>query len=251
MNRLSREFSDQDFVCTDPVSRTELLDRYRGLARGYARMENAISVLSDMHANRSYICHGGFSAVLGIGPVAGQTEEIGSVWETAILKLVHPEDLTDKYLQELHFFHFVKRLPGSCRADYCLMQKLRMKDRFGNYLQALHRLFYIPSPFDESLWLTLCLYNPLCMSLPYSGAVVHTATGRMRKLEKREDLHLLSEREREVLRLIDSGLTSKGIAERLSISVHTVSRHRQKILSKLQVHNSIEACRIAGDLNLI
>ena len=96
-------------------------------------------------------------------------EEIGSVWETAILKLIHPEDLTDKYLQELHFFHFVKHLSASRRSDYCLVQRLRMKDRFGNYQQALHRLFYIPSPFDDSLWLTLCLYNPLFVSLPYSG----------------------------------------------------------------------------------
>ena len=37
----------------------------------------------------------------------------------------------------------------------------------------------------------------------------------------------------------------------LSISINTINRHRQEILGKLQVKNSIEACRIAKDLKLI
>ena len=150
VDELNREFFGQEFACSDQTSRSEVLEHYKRLAGVYARMENAISVLSDMHADRSYICYGGFSALLGLDAHAGLREEIGSVWETAILKLIHPEDLTDKYLQELHFFHFVKHLSASRRSDYCLVQRLRMKDRFGNYQQALHRLFYIPSPFDAS-----------------------------------------------------------------------------------------------------
>lgn len=53
-----------------------------------------------------------------------------------------------------------------------------------------------------------------------------------------------------MLRLIDQGMMSKTIAEQLSISVNTVSRHRQEILKKLRVSNSIEACRIARELDL-
>ena len=53
------------------------------------------------------------------------------------------------------------------------------------------------------------------------------------------------------MNLIDKGLASKDIAGILAISINTVSRHRQEILGKLQVRNSIEACRIAKDLNLI
>jgi DNA-binding NarL/FixJ family response regulator len=43
---------------------------------------------------------------------------------------------------------------------------------------------------------------------------------------------------------------SKEIASDLSISINTVNRHRQNILEKLHVDNSIEACRIAKGLNL-
>ncbi len=71
------------------------------------------------------------------------------------------------------------------------------------------------------------------------------------ELDKRNDLHILSEREKQVLRLIDRGMMSKHIADSLFISINTVSRHRQRILQKLKVSNSIEACRIAKNLGII
>ena len=91
----------------------------------------------------------------------------------------------------------------------------------------------------------------MTVDLPNGSVVVNSVTGETEELEVKNDLKILSDRERQVLRLIDKGLMSKNIAERLSISINTVSRHRQEILCKLQVKNSIEACRIAKDLGLI
>lgn len=54
---------------------------------------------------------------------------------------------------------------------------------------------------------------------------------------------LLTPREREVLALAKEGMFSKEISEKLNISVHTVNRHRQNILEKLQVDNMIEAIK--------
>ena len=101
------------------------------------------------------------------------------------------------------------------------------------------------------MWLALCLYNPLVIDVSNNSMVVNSVTGEMQELETKNDSNILSDREKQVLRLIDKGLMSKHIAERLSISINTVSRHRQEILSKLQVKNSIEACRVARDLGLI
>ncbi|MDE5846342.1 MAG: LuxR C-terminal-related transcriptional regulator [Muribaculaceae bacterium] len=44
---------------------------------------------------------------------------------------------------------------------------------------------------------------------------------------------------------------SAEIAGLLNISIHTVSRHRQEIISKLQVKNTHEACRLAKSMGLI
>jgi DNA-binding NarL/FixJ family response regulator len=51
---------------------------------------------------------------------------------------------------------------------------------------------------------------------------------------------LLSEREKEVVRLIASGASSREIAERLHISVRTVDTHRANIMERFGVHSSAE-----------
>ncbi|MFG6381685.1 MAG: helix-turn-helix transcriptional regulator, partial [Muribaculum sp.] len=71
------------------------------------------------------------------------------------------------------------------------------------------------------------------------------------ELTSAADASILSRREKQVLTLIDSGKRSYEIAEILSISKNTVSRHRQEILAKLQVKNSMEACRIAKAMKII
>jgi DNA-binding NarL/FixJ family response regulator len=60
------------------------------------------------------------------------------------------------------------------------------------------------------------------------------------------DANGLSARETQVLRLVGAGLTNKGIALRLGITVHTVSRHISNILHKLGAQNRAEAVRLAG-----
>jgi DNA-binding NarL/FixJ family response regulator len=54
----------------------------------------------------------------------------------------------------------------------------------------------------------------------------------------------LTEREWEVLELLHDGLTTREIAERLSISAVTVRRHASAIVRKLRVRNRGEALRL-------
>ncbi len=55
----------------------------------------------------------------------------------------------------------------------------------------------------------------------------------------------LTLREVEVLRLIADGLTNPQIAETLSISPNTVTRHRANLMHKLNVHNRVELINAA------
>jgi LuxR family maltose regulon positive regulatory protein len=61
----------------------------------------------------------------------------------------------------------------------------------------------------------------------------------------------LSERELEVLRLLQTHLSSTGIAEELTISANTVRTHIKNIYSKLNVHNRQDALQRAQELELI
>jgi len=50
-------------------------------------------------------------------------------------------------------------------------------------------------------------------------------------------LETLSQREREILKLVADGTTSREIAERLSISPKTVDTYRSRLMSKIGVKN--------------
>lgn len=54
-----------------------------------------------------------------------------------------------------------------------------------------------------------------------------------------EKLASLSDREKEIIRLIAKGMTNKEIADKLFLSVHTVTTHRRNISAKLQIHSSV------------
>ena len=117
-------------------------DEYLLMATRYARIENAIAVLSDMKTNASYICYGGLAERLGISQ-RGTAQRISSIWEEDIFSRIHPDDLVVKHLEELRFYHFVMEVSPEKRSDYYLHSHIRMKDAEGTYLNVLHRMFYL------------------------------------------------------------------------------------------------------------
>jgi len=62
---------------------------------------------------------------------------------------------------------------------------------------------------------------------------------------------LLSNREHEVMRMIASGIALTGIAERLHVSVKTVSSYRARIMEKMRMKNNAELIRYALNHGLI
>jgi len=79
----------------------------------------------------------------------------------------------------------------------------------------------------------------------FSGAAVGAAPASID-----EELDRLTNREREVLRLIARGYAYKEIARELVISVKTVETHVSSVLRKLQLSNRYELSRWANDRRL-
>jgi DNA-binding NarL/FixJ family response regulator len=61
----------------------------------------------------------------------------------------------------------------------------------------------------------------------------------------------LTERERDVLRLVARELSTSEIAERMNISPHTVESYRKKLLKKLNVKNSVGLAMYAVKYKLV
>lgn len=214
-----------------------------------SRIEGSLVVVSDIAEHSSYLFYGCFAQRLGIA-VLEQGHKIDSIWEEEILHLVHPEDLKRKYALEYSFFQFVgKQSPSEC-GKYSMTSLIRMKSHDFGYIKVRHRMYYIYEKTQVKVRYAICIYD-FAVSGDHAGAILNSVTGELIDIDDKLEYMLLSAREIEVLRLIEQGFSSKMLADALSISVHTVNRHRQNILEKLQVSNSVEACRVAKNLGLI
>jgi two-component system response regulator DctR len=57
-------------------------------------------------------------------------------------------------------------------------------------------------------------------------------------------LQELTERERDVMRLVVEGLPNKRIADQLDISVRTVEVHRARVFDKMEVKSAVELANL-------
>lgn len=84
-----------------------------------------------------------------------------------------------------------------------------------------------------------------------AGFVLDTFAGTIDVAQVDEDLDRLTDREREVMRLIARGYSYREVGAELFISVKTVETHVSNVLRKLQLSNRYELTRWATDRRLI
>lgn len=84
-----------------------------------------------------------------------------------------------------------------------------------------------------------------------AGFVLDAFAGSIEVAEVDEDLDRLTEREREVMRLIARGYSYKEVARELYISIKTVETHMSSVLRKLQLSSRHELTRWASDRRLL
>ena len=77
------------------------------------------------------------------------------------------------------------------------------------------------------------------------------AQALVRASQQAQETEILTEREREVLKLMVEGLNNAEIAERLVVSLSTVKYHISNILMKLGVDNRVAAVTTAIQKKLV
>lgn len=216
---------------------------YKAIAEAFVKTENSIAVLSDMQLDKSYIFSSGTTSELGLN-FRHYPTVVDSIWEEEILKKIHPDDKLKKYVHEMRFFKLLESLTHEKRQEFSVLSRIKIKDKDGVYRFVKHRMFYFFSPYNKKLRFALCLYNidfDQSKLAPSAFLIVNSVTGKIVIEDKLNYDNILSKREMEVLKYVGEGHTSKEIADRLSISINTVNRHRQNILEKLKVKNSVSA----------
>ncbi len=99
---------------------------------------------------------------------------------------------------------------------------------------------FCEKPFSDNL-----LVDRIEQALAQSASVLDE---RGRRTVLRSLLDELTEREREVMRLVVEGLPNKLIADQLAISVRTVEVHRARVFDKMAVKSAVELANLLRTL---
>ena len=172
------------------------------------------------------------------------TEYIEASQEIDIEKLVHPDDWEVVRRIDKKVWEFLNTLPEEEKLTYKYIYELRVLER-GKYVRMIYQMRILAFKEDNFLAMGIIDIAPeQSANTSVRFQIKNCLTDEIVPfaIESAADT-LLTSREREVLALAKEGMFSKEISEKLNISIHTVNRHRQNILEKLQVDNMIEAIR--------
>lgn len=167
---------------------------------------------------------------------------------------VHPADrpVFDDFLTRL--FHYLRGLPHDERKDYKYIFELRLLGKNDEWIRIICQLQVLDfSAQGKPIELGTLDISP--DQTPDAGlrfTLMNIRTGEIVPFDVTDrPENSLTNREMEILEYIDRGMYSKEISERLSISIHTVNRHRQNILEKTNSGNVREAINYARRLGLL
>ncbi len=245
-HKLQSLLTGQDF--STKGSLTELLETAKNYAHAYTQTTNGIAVLSDYQNNVNHIYSGQFGQTLGLPEYA---ENKNSIFEHEVFDNISDEELVERHILELRFFRFLESVPAVQKTDFNAICIVHFQRQGMPLLSVLHTTRYLLCHANGSIRLGLCTYMPFPqINEVMKGCIINTRTGETVCLEL-FDSQLLSRRQIEILSLLAKGEGSKQIADKLSISVNTVSRHRQDILKRLRVTNTAAAVEIGLRMRLI
>ena len=172
------------------------------------------------------------------------TEYIEASQEIDIEKLVHPDDWEVVRRIDKKVWEFLNTLPEEEKLTYKYIYELRVLER-GKYVRMIYQMRILAFKEDNFLAMGIIDIAPeQSANTSVRFQIKNCLTDEIVPfaIESAADT-LLTSREREVLALAKEGMFSKEISKKLNISIHTVNRHRQNILEKLQVDNMIEAVK--------
>jgi two-component system response regulator DctR len=98
---------------------------------------------------------------------------------------------------------------------------------------------FCEKPFSDN-----ALVDRVEQALQRSAANLQSAKA---KQSRQQNLAELTERERDVMRLVVEGLPNKQIADQLDISVRTVEVHRARVFEKMAVKSAVELANLLRD----
>lgn len=220
----------------------DIWERDKSMLYQMSRLVRSCTFVVDVFKCRYAFASSNFVDLLGYDRHKIDTmERQGDYLESRI----HPDDLSQLKSLQVELGRFINRLPIEQRNDFCNVYSFRVRNSKRQYIRVISRHRVLEQSHNGKAWLIIgnmdiapdqeeteqvdCTVFNLKNGEMFSPTLISISSD------------ILTQRELEILRLIQRGLLSKEIADRLHISIHTVNIHRQNLLRKMGVQNSIEA----------
>jgi len=171
----------------------------------------------------------GIRQILGVEP--------GELNPGHFVEVVHPDDLSRFGLLRAQTFVVEKEVLETDKGSALVSFTIRLRNPAGEYQNYICQAYFFYSPIPHKAVYLIQVISKVDWFKPKKN-YYHHYKGKDLSLFKYPDEHLLkispglSQRELEIIKLIEKGLSSKQIAEKLFLSVFTVNTHRGNILGK-------------------
>lgn len=200
------------------------------------------------HTSNAYeYMNKGFQTILGYNPV----DFVGKESMVNVIDIIHPDHLPvfAEHIWVKIMEYLFKKSEGDTRQQYRFNNSFLIRKKDGTYIWIMHQFTTVEFNADGiplrsvftmheiggikkdnniDLFVSILGDDQVYKHLEYYSFESNTAFTR------------LTAREIEILGLLNKGLSTKEIGEKLFISVHTVSNHRKKMLSKIDAKNTNE-----------
>ncbi|MCF8033593.1 MAG: response regulator transcription factor [Desulfarculaceae bacterium] len=208
--------------------------------------ENIRAIICDDHA----IFRQGIKQVLAANPELEVVGEAGDGLEAvALVKKLAPEvvimDITMPEISGIEATREIVALRPEIRV--IILSVHSRKTFISEALKAGARGYVLKDSAGEKLLdaVEAVIKGECYLDSPVAGHIVDEFLAVPEAAPEGEQVERLSDRERQVLRLIVEGNTNKQIADKLFLSPKTVDNHRSRIMSKLGRHDLIGLVKYA------
>lgn len=250
INRIFFElFDEQPFV--EAELDYSILEKHKPQLQKLADISNALITVLDVYKKKHVFHSANFGAVLGYSP-----QEVAAYGEHFMNAKIHRDDFYGITKNGLTGFKLFLKMSEDEKLNFKIINEFRILNVSGQYIRVIEQHQALELDKRGNLWLALSILDispNQDLKEGLKSQVLNFRTGKFMPLEPDDSAIKiqLTQRETEILKLVKEGMLSKEISDRLSISVHTVNTHRQRVLEKLGANNSLEAVVFSSRLGLV
>lgn len=171
------------------------------------------------------------------------------------VSLTHTEDIVFILKMLLAAFEFLNRLPSKRKKEFSFVYPHRIQNNKGGYDCYIHKINVVLNDKTGKPWLILkksascTTVMPSVNSNRYRLISIEPADSfRKSKLMPKDEYIMLTNREKDVVREVNTGKVCSEVAETLFLSESTVRKHFSNINQKIGFKSTVHSCLYASKL---